>query len=75
MSDQLSKADISGYLAKIKKLISIGKYDFVARKKNLLALARYGLTVKDAKEEILALVVSDYYKGPKQDLDINKSEL
>ena len=33
------------------------------------ALAQYGLTITDAKEEILGLIVGDYYKGPKQDLD------
>lgn len=36
------------------------------------ALARHGLTIADAKNEILGLVVSDYYKGPKQDLDLNR---
>lgn len=35
------------------------------------ALAQYGLTITDAKNEILGLVVDDYYKGPKQDLDPN----
>ena len=33
------------------------------------ALAKHGLTIKDAKNEILGLVVGDYYKGPKKDLD------
>ncbi len=32
-------------------------------------LAKYGLTIIDAKNEIVGLVVGDYYKGPKQDLD------
>lgn len=36
------------------------------------ALAQYGLTITDAKNEILGLVVEDYYKGPKQDLDSNR---
>lgn len=33
------------------------------------ALARHGLTIADAKAELLDLVAGDYYKGPKQDLD------
>lgn len=36
------------------------------------ALAQYGLTITDAKNEILGLVIEDYYKGPKQDLDPNR---
>lgn len=36
------------------------------------ALAQYGLTIADAREEILGLVVGDYYKGPKQDFDQSK---
>lgn len=35
------------------------------------ALAQHGLTIMDAKSEILGLVVSDYYKDPKQDFDLN----
>lgn len=27
------------------------------------------MTIKDAKEKILALTANDYYKGPKQDFD------
>ena len=33
------------------------------------ALAQHGLTITDAKIELLDLVVGDYYKGPKQDFD------
>ena len=39
------------------------------RRKNMQALAQYGLTVLDAKNEIFGLVVRDYYKGPKKDFD------
>ncbi len=56
-----------------KKLISAGKYDFVPRRKNMQALAQHGLTIMDAKNEILGLVVGDYYKGPKRDLDPNRT--
>lgn len=69
MGKQTRTADISAFLEEAKRLISAGKYDFVPRRKNMQALARHGLTITDAKDEILELVVGDYYKGPKQDFD------
>lgn len=69
VSSRASTSDIAAYLAKVKNLLSTGKYDFVPRRKNMQALAQHGLTITDAKNEILGLVVDDYYKGPKQDLD------
>lgn len=72
MGNQASTSDIILYLEKVKRLVSAGKYDFVTRRKNMQALAEHGLTIKDAKAEILGLVVGDYYKGPKQDLDSNR---
>lgn len=69
MGNQADTADIRLFLENAKKLISAGKYDFVPRRKNMQALAQHGLTITDAKEEILGLRVSDYYKGSKQDLD------
>ena len=72
MGNQAGTTEIIAFLEKMKRLVSEGKYDFVPRRKNMQALARYGLTVKDAKAEILEIVVGDYYKGPKQDLDPNR---
>ncbi len=72
MSSRAGISDITDFLAKVKKLISAGKYDFVPRRKNMQALAQHGLTITDAKNEILELVVGDYYKGPKQDMDVNR---
>ena len=69
MSNRASITDISAYLAKVKKLLSADKYNFVPRRKNMLALSQHGLTIIDAKNEILGLEVKDYYKGPKPDLD------
>lgn len=62
-------ADINIFLERAKWLVSQGDYDFVPRRKNMQALALHGLTVLDAKEEILGLSAGDYYKGPKQDFD------
>ena len=33
------------------------------------SLAKYGLSIIDAKEEIGDLKVENYYKGPKEDFD------
>lgn len=70
--NQVKTQEISEFLTKMKQLISAGEYDFVPRRKNLQALAEHGLTITDAKDEIFALVVGDYYKGPKQDFDSYK---
>lgn len=71
--NQAGPSDIASFLAQAKKLIASGKFIFVPRRKNLQALAGYGLTIADAKSEILSLVVGDYYKGPKQDFDPTQS--
>lgn len=72
MGNQTRSSDVAVYLSEVKRLLSAGKYDFVPRRKNMQALAQHGLTITDAKNEILGLVVDDYYKGPKQDLDPNR---
>ena len=72
MNSRASNSDIAAYLSEVKKLVSKGKYDFVPRRKNMQALAHHGLTFIDAKNEILGLVVNDYYNGPKEDYDSNR---
>ncbi len=69
MTDSGNIADISAFLERAKDLISRGQYDFVPRRKNMHDLAVHGLTITDAKDEILELTVADYYKGPKQDFE------
>jgi hypothetical protein len=73
VDNKASTTDIISFLETMKRLVSAGKYDFVPRRKNMQALAKHGLTIVDAKIEILGLVVDDYYKGPKRDLDPNKT--
>ena len=68
----VSATDIASYLTRIKDLLGRGKYDFVLRRKNLQALAFHGMSIKDVKNEIFSLNVSDYYKGPRQDYDSNR---
>lgn len=67
--NQASASDVSAFLAKAKKLIAAGKYVFVPRGKNMQALSDHGLTIADAKSEIIGVVVGDYYKGSKQGFD------
>ena len=69
MGNQAATEDITTFLEQMKTLVFAGKYDFVPRRKNMQALARHGLTIADAKEELLELSAAGYYKGPKQDLD------
>ena len=72
MGNRANIPDIIVFLERVKRLVSAGKYDFVPRRKNMQALAQHGMTIADAKEEILELVVGDYYKGLKHDFDLNK---
>jgi len=73
VSNQANTSDISSFLAQAKNLLAAGNYVFGPRGKNLQALSDHGLTVADAKSEILSLVVGDYYKGPKRDFDPNQT--
>lgn len=73
MITQREKLKIRDYIIEVKKLLSAGNFDFVPRRKNIQSLTRCGLTINDVKEEIFGLTVGDYYKGPKKDLDNNRS--
>ena len=67
-----NNSDILKFLAEAKNLVIEKKFIFVPRKKNLQSLASCGLTIVDAKDEILSLKAKDYYKGPKQDFDVSQ---
>lgn len=69
MGNDSNISDINEFLEKAKKLITDGEYSFIPRRKNMQDLAKYGLTITAAKDEIVDLDVEDYYKGPKKDLD------
>lgn len=72
MGKKTNTEEIFTFLENAKNLISLGRYQFITRRKNLQALAQNGLTIESAMDEILDLVVADYYKGPKQDFDKNR---
>lgn len=69
MDDSLNKKELEIFLKTAKKLISDDKFDFIPRRKNLMSLAEYGLSIKDVKEEILDLEDINYFKGPKEDFE------
>lgn len=69
VADLSDSQEILLFLNKSKKLLSNNKYDFVPRRKNLQDLAATGLSITDAKSEILSLTLDDYYRGPKEDFD------
>jgi len=62
------------YLIKVKEVINRDGLIFVERDKNMEMLAKYGLTVDDAKDCILSLTPQNYYQGPLKDKDPNQSE-
>ena len=45
------------------------KFLFAERAKSLDTIARLGITIKQAKDEILGLTYEDYYRGPIPDKD------
>ena len=55
------------YLAKLKDLVSSGKWALIPRKKNLDSLSNQGLTIQDVRNELLSLQLSDYISGPVPD--------
>ena len=46
------------------KELSQNDFKFAEREKSLGTIASLGITVKQAKEEILGLTYQDYYRGP-----------
>jgi len=47
-------------------------FSFYPRKESLDTIARLGITIPQAKEEILGLTYEDYYRGPIPDTDAKK---
>lgn len=52
---------------KFKEVDFIWSVSFFPRRKNLQSLAEHGISLKEAKDAIIGLISSNYYKGPKQD--------
>ena len=65
ITDQLVKK----YLFDVKRDISKKKYQFIERKKNIEFLKKYGLTIDDIFNVLLALSPEDYISGPQEDRD------
>ena len=56
------------------KELSQKDFTFAERKKSLDTMARLGITVQQAKDEILELTYQDYYRGPIPDADSKGGE-
>ena len=65
---------ITNFLTLFKEFAQSNFY-FVDRKKNLDCLARFGITVQQAKVEIMGLTHEDYYRGPLPDKGTTGGEL
>jgi len=50
------------------KELSQNAFTFAERKRSLDTMTRLGITVRQAKHEILALTYQDYYRGPIPDI-------
>lgn len=66
-------------LTVIKQLVTKDKngniFIIANRDKNRAFMIKYGLLIKDIKDIILNLEVSDYYKGPEEDEDGFEGEI
>ena len=51
------------------------RFILVPRKENLDALARLGISLLDAKEQVLGLLPCDYVSGPEADFDRPRQEV
>ena len=62
------KYQITLFLFQFKEFAQ-NNFEFAERDKSLDTIARLGITIKQAKKEILGLTYEDYYKGPILDKD------
>jgi hypothetical protein len=69
MSTSLKNQIIKLNLLKIKKILKKRGFTFVKRKENQDTLQQLDITTYDVGNAIFKLTVSDYQKGPEEDLD------
>lgn len=68
--DDRQQRRIREFLIEFKKIATEGRgIDFVPRRDNLDALSELGLTFGNARDEIMAISVTDYCDGPEYDRD------
>ena len=68
--DDRQRKLIRVFLIEFKRIATEGRgIDFVPRPDNLDALSELGLTFGNARDEIMALSVTDYCDGPEDDRD------
>ena len=67
--EMVTKKEIEKMLREFKALIRQDRWTFIERRVNLQGLAALGLTVPQAKAEILGLNYRHYDRGPEADRD------
>jgi hypothetical protein len=63
------KEEVGAFLRAFKKIALHRGIDFIPRRGFLEARAWLGLTLKNCRDEIMALTVDDYCEGPSPDRD------
>ena len=66
---EIQRALVTAFLNEFKRIAELRGIDLVDRKKNFDSIAALGLTVANAKAEIMSLSAADYCAGPKVDKD------
>ena len=69
-----SKNDITLFLLHFKS-VAQKKFMLIPRKKNMTAITKRGLTIKDVKNAIYGLTYKNYIEGPSKDRDKKSSFL
>lgn len=64
-----TKEEVDAFLNEFKLLINSGVFYTVNREKNNQALISLGMTLRNQKDELLALTHENYSSGPLRDLD------
>ena len=57
------------------KQLAASNFSFVPRKKCLDTIAQLGITIQQAKSEIMSLTYKDYHRGPEPDADTTGGEV
>ena len=67
MAQGMRNEEIQKILIQCKKLVAQHKLEFIPRDKNLQSLAKHGMQIEDAEDELMELNVNDYISGPQKE--------
>lgn len=69
MNGKADKEEVAQYIITVKRLLFDNRFEFIKRSKNMIDIVKHELSLNDIKKIIMSLDVTDYYGGPKDDLD------